>query len=445
MRRLPLLLPVLCAALAVPALGAAKAPAVKRLYLMSTDGGHAAYTSDLRDGHLQGPDLAQRCTVFLNPTPTRLCQNTFVPGVRWNAPLQVGPGAPLTFDVDLDVESASAPTVTFFLQVGGQQHESAPATQGADGRWRGAVTAAVTVPTSAVPLFGVRVRATGATVAMELRTGGRSWVDLGRATSLQSVPQLQAVDAVAAQTTHVTPARQFGFADRQWQAFAFDGSSAAATTFGLTLPKPAVAFYAWIEGGRRPVVHDATRGRAPRPQSLTDVPSLSVVAGGAAVGDGSGDSRAVRSLKAGPIELKVTPSAAARGEPYRVHAVAVYGPRTLRTLRMDVSYSTALRAGVVNACSHSFDPVVVPETVSTFSVDLDWSSDKPDDRWALAYDYPGLGAVVCGHAEAEDQMQFTVPPASRIWLFEPRPANGTVAASAYDTVFSYDVRFTYSR
>jgi hypothetical protein len=437
---------VLAALLLLPAApAAADGSTADRLYLLNAPGDTAYYSTDPSDPEATGGSLSQRCNIFLNPTTTRLCQFTFMPAVQLEAPLTWSPSAPLRFHAELTPQAPADFTVTFFVQSGTSQFETPAATQVSPGVWEAELTAAGAAPLNLVTGLGVRVRATGPTVAMVLRTRGRSWVDLGRAVPAKSVPQLLAQSPVATDpNTYTTRERTFRFADRSWTAWQFSGDLRQNRTFDLALPTTANALYAWIEHDDGPALRAVAGGRTPDARWLSDVPSVRIMRGGTPIGDGGGDSRAAMVVPAGPLQIAVDRSPAAQDKPYVVHVVAVHGERTLQSLRWRANYSPTVQAGIVAACPHTFEPLVVPAAVSTFSVGVSWSSLDPTDRFALAYDIPTVGSVVCGNNTTDTAVRFVVPRAARLWLFEPRITTQQPNASAYDVEFEFEANLAYA-
>lgn len=429
--------------LALCATPADAAGTIDRLYLLSAPGGTAYYGPDPADPEANGGSLEALCSQQVSQPTVRNCQFSFLPAVALDEPLRWSPDAPLRFHAELDVTTPAEAAVTFFVQAGGSQLQTPPATQVAPGVWEATLEGPGSLSRSLVGILGVRLRGTGAH-ALTVRTRGRSWVDIGSPAPGSSVREmLGASPAPAAPSTHTTGTRRFEFADGEWDAQRFDGTLAAEGTHAVTLPRAATAVYAWVEHANGPFVHALARGQAPDPQWQTDLPSLTIRRGGASIGDGGSTARAARDVTAGPLELRVARSPAAQGKPYTVHMVAVYGSRTLRSMRWRTTGANSVTGGIVSACPHLFNPLVVPSTVSTFSVGLTWSSPNPVTRWALAYDIPTMGAVVCGDRTSDPAVRFVLPRESRLMLFEPRLVTGQPTASVADTVFEFEAQLAY--
>lgn len=425
--------------------GAAQAAGLERLYLLNAPGGTAYYSPDAQDPEAPGSGLGQRCNVFLNPQPVRMCQYSFLPAVALDAPLTWGPEAPLRFHAELSVDSPIDRTVTFFVQSGAKQHETPPATEVAPGVWEAQLSAPGAAAPGQVTVLGVRLRGTGPSVAMHLRTGGRSWVDLGRPATGSSVPELlRASPAATAPQALITAERRFAFADDDWSAWRFDGRLDADRTFKLAVPRDAAALYAWVESPGASAVHAAAGGTQPDPRWLTDHASVELRRDGVSFGDGGNDSRADNDVPAGPIEVVVRRSPQAVDASYVLRVVAVHGVRTLRAMRWQTTIGSSLRAGLVSVCPQTFDPVVVPEAATTYSVGLTWSSPDPTDQWAISYDVPTVGSVVCGDRTTDTFVRLVPPRATRVALFSPRVAGDLPSASAEDTVFEFDARLAYA-
>lgn len=420
---------------------------VSRLYLLAAPGGTSYYSSDAFDAEASAATFEQRCNQFLNPAPTRLCQTTHTPAVELATPLSWSAERPLRFHAELDVaDVAGDAVVTFFVQQGGTQFETPAATEVAPGMFEASLGGtARTMSPSAIASFGVRVRATGPTVAMNLRTRGRSWVDLPEPIAARSVADLEAADpAPAAAPTFTTANRTLVFNDDGWSSHSFTGDTTQPRSFPVRIDRAATHVYAWVEHDFGPVVHALANGRSPDPRWMTDFPSLRVLRGGAPAGDGSSTTRALQSVPGGTdLVLEVSPSAQAQGKPYTVHVVAIHGERTLRTVRWRSLQSHAVRAPLLGVCPTTFDPVVLPVSATTLRVTLDESTPKPTDEWALNYDVPGFGSVVCGAGMTDRWFRYVLPRATRTLLFDARPSGTAPVVSAYDTVQTFEARLTY--
>lgn len=426
---------------------AAHAATTDRLYLLAAPGNTAYYSSDPFDADGSAATFEQRCDQFLNPSPTRLCQSTHTPIAELDRPLSWSPERPLRFHAELEIlDAADDAVVTFFMQQGGTQFETPPAAQIAPGVWEASLASpARTLSAASIASIGVRVRATGPTVGLTLRTRGRSWVDLPEPVEARSVAEMEAAEpAPAAPSTFATNGRAFEFNDRAWSSESFAGDTTQARAFSADVREDATAVYAWVEHDVGPAVHALASGRSPDPRWNTDFPSLTVTANGAPAGDGSGTTRALRDVRAGTkLVLDVSRSPQSQGKPYTVHVVAVHGERTLRTMRWRSSPGYAVKAPLLAACPTAFDPVVLPAGASTLLVTVDESTPKPTDGWALAYDIPGFGAVVCGTGTTDRSHRYVLPRASRTLFFDGRPAGTMPTVSVYDTVLHYEARLTY--
>lgn len=417
-----------------------------RIYLLSTDGRRAVYSPDVTDPELAGPGLDQRCQNLMSASlnPEHICQFTFWPGATWNETFTIGPANPLRFHVDLRATAATTPKVHVFVQQGAVQMESPPAQEISPGIWEGALSAPFTSRLDAALLFGVRIRASRPAMIMDMQTAGRSWIQLPAATSIASTRDLeQAAPAATAPSVLQTDQRRFDFNDQDWQAWKFTGDLTAARTFTVPLDRPAASLYAWTETADAPPLHAVSRGRPPTTTYQTDLPNLVLSRDGRSIGDGGSRNRAARNVASGEIAARVTPGPQARGIPYTLWVVAIHGERSLSAMRWQGASAPTFSAPAVAACPHVFEPIVTSRLVSTFHVDIDWSSDNPTSRWSPSYDYPTVGSVVCGNDGSDDDVRITYPD-DRIWLFDPALTRETPAASAFDTLLTWQVRFTYA-
>lgn len=419
----------------------ATGPDSDRIYLLSTDGKRAVYSPDAADPELAGGGLNQRCNNTLSAE--LFCQFTFWPGATWGQALVIGPDRPLRFHLALKATAATTPAVHLFIQQG-IQVESPPAQEISPGIWEGEITTPMITQLDQALLFGVRVRASRPTVAMEMQTAGRSWIQLPEAMPIASTrDSLQAAPPATAPSFLQTDQRRFDFNDQDWQVWQFTGEATAERTFSVPLVRPATSLYAWTETADAPLLHDVSRGRPPTATYLTDIPSVVLSQGGVSIGDGGSRNRAARNVPIGAIAARITPGPQARGVPYTLWVVAIHGERSLAAMRWQGAAAAALNGAMVATCPHTFEPVVTSRLVQTFHVDIDWSSDNPTSRWSPSYDYPTVGSVVCGNDGSDDDVRITFP-ADRIWLFDPALTRETPAASAFDTVLTWQVRFTYA-
>lgn len=363
------------------------------------------------------------------------------------------PTDPLRFHFELEVDSLSPYDVRLVLQQGTGAIESPPATEVSPGVWEGELGAGGPLGTMPVEYLGVRISTQSQAVTMRLKTGGESWIELPEPVGAKGVPDLVRDDTYApAPNALSSDTHTLRFNDEAWESWSFTGDAAEIRTFDLDLPDRAVALYAWADLFDTPFLYDVRRGRPADVRKVLDGVGLRLLRDGAEIehGDGPIDAQGVgtmagTSLLAGSYELEVH----AYNEtddplPYTAHVVAVYGDRTLASIRSRAPSHEHFRLPVIAACPRAMQAIPVTPEVTTFHMDLDWETDAPGvPSWTIRYDMPQVGGSPCSEGGIGDNVRFTVP-GERVWFMGATPAYDSLHVSPYDTVFDFHVRYTYT-
>lgn len=417
-----------------------------RLYLMSSDAHYLYWTVDPEDPEL---DAARA----IRPTDSM----NFLPASRLAEPVSWGPADPLRFHLALEVSTSTprAYTVHLTLWTPGRTVQSPPADQVAPGIWEGRLAAGSLDPASPV-LLVVEVQAdTGPGLWMDLRTGGRSYVELPTPVAATGVPSLMAQSTYRPQpTSFATLSREFQFNDADWSVDTFEGDLSAERSFSFELERDAKILIVWVEAYDTPFLYDVLRGRPTDVRELTgDAPRFVLSRAGQTllardnargVGVVSG---AAMDVPAGPLTLTVRILIGSMGHPYRAHVLAVHGERTLRAMRWRYHHGTgdrSARTPVASVCPGELQPVPIPPEATTFLVDLDWDSASAGvaPQWTVGFALPGFGDFPCGELGRGDRLRFTMP-LEGVRQISATPAGGYFV-NLDDTVFDLEVRYAYT-
>jgi hypothetical protein len=457
---------------AVPA-GAADTPVHDRLNLMGADTNYLYWSVDPTDPELSTSSIIRYCGVrdwfWGIPGQSKPCYRSlgldgaydyrlfFFPAstldesITWNA------AGPLRFHLEGSIETGGAPfDVRLVLQKGTDLVESAPATQVSPGVWEGQLTNGGPLKSDVVNLLQLRVTTVSPSAVIDLRTAGRSYVQLPRPFKSRGVPEMMRADTYRPEpTSYSSASHTFTFNDANWKATTFTGETGPPEEFQLTLDENVSTLMAWIELYDTPFVHDVHRGRTPDRRSLQQGASVHLIRNGETLeysGYGSGvggwgvEAAAVPNVPAGPVTVRVQSISEAPDDrmPYKLHVLEVGGPRTIRTMRTRFLQQDAYRIPVAAGCPPS--PAVVPatEAVESIDLDLDWDSEAVGiGGWTPRFSLPTVGEFPCSEAGTGDRVRLTVP-GSRIWHVAATPAYDAAFFSAFDTRFELTARYVYS-
>jgi hypothetical protein len=430
-------------------------PTVSRFYLLAADEGPAYWSPDPNDPEVDRGSVVLHCGTARTPqvVDERPCNAGEVlgwPGTLLQEPLAWS--APLRFHTEISVDPPEAArTIRFIFQAASNRSLSAPATQISPGVYEASMTPSVPYNPSLLNYFGVKVESDAPRTAIDVRTGGATWVDLPEPVAAKSVPQLLAESERPDPNSYATPTRSFAFNDRQWQSWSFQGDLAQARTFDFDLPRGAETIIAWVEAYDTPFMHDVGRGLAPDAAKLTDGAGPVLLREGEVLASGHNANRstgtpslATLGTGAGPLTLRVNRMNTSEPNPYTAHVVAVYGGRTLSTMRWTtVAMDVVWRVPGAQRCQYPLEPFPVTAEVTTLELDVDWDSvQTPWTDWILNFEPPGGTFYPCGGLGVRDRVRLTYP-GERVWKFGAVP-NGQVMASPYDTVFEYEVAYAYT-
>jgi len=442
-------------------------PSHQRIYLAAADTGATYWTVDPNDPELSLDRLVQRCGVveswrFTDPQKPcfsggvgedRIYSTFFSPGTLFADPPTWGPNAPLRFHLDLDVEALAEFEVSVVLQQGGDLRESATATEVAPGIFEGEFLSPPRPWDASASLFGIRIKTSSERLITDLRLRGASWLELPQPVGAKAVPDLLAEDVhEPAPTSFVTDTRGFTFNDAEWESWSFEGELGETASFELEVPHAAEAVVAWVEMFDRSFVQDVVREGSVDQRKLTDGGAVRLLRGGEEVAHSAGPylgqgmgGLATLGLAPGPLTLEVSRLGLTdESIEFTAHVVAVFGDRTLESMRWRQLGEYTFRAPVIASCPGPSEPIPVTEEVLSWKVDLDTDTEAPGlPAWTMSYDLPGVGAFPCGEESGSDWIRFTTP-GEEVWYVGPTPAKHGLYASAFDTAFDWEVRYTYT-
>jgi hypothetical protein len=452
----------------VPQLPAAGEAAGTRIYLLANDDGGLVWSTTPDDPEAAAGWISQVCGVRV-PTPVSdqgQCRTftDFGAGEHRHA-FDFYPGAliddaphadgPVRFHFEIDVASQLPYTVHAVVDDEHAQYESDPATQVAPGVWEGAID--IPRPFSGeINLVGAAVRTQDPRTTIRVDTAGASWLELPHQLAARSVPDLLAADTYTpAPTMYEGGTRTVWLNDGDWSATSFEGDLTQTQTFDVSLDRDARMLLAWVDVFDSPPVYDALRGRPVDARRTENSPALRLLRGGSEVARGSNggytgqgsDALALLAVASGPLSIEVSPASwdpdgGGQELDYKVHVLAVHGPRSLARMRWSFAGPNDFAAPAVRGCSYGLHQVPVTDDVTTLAVDLHWDSaavGAPD--WTVRFDLLPFGELPCG--TTGDTVRLTLPPRNEILYLGPVPEAHSLHVSQLDTVFEMDVSYTY--
>lgn len=226
----------------------------------------------------------------------------FLPASVFDQPVSWDSAAPITFHLELTVDSVLPYTVHLTVQKGTSVVESAAATQVVPGVWEGTLTAGAPIDPNQGNLLGIRVRTQSERVTVSLKAHGASYVQLPQAVPAHSVPDLQAQDSYQpSPSSFATPQRSFTFNDDAWSVHSFEGTirDGSTSALGFDLERYAEFVLAWVEAYDSPFTDDVLDGRSPDARKLTDSMTMELLSNGEVLetgGNPTGGQRGMDSL-----------------------------------------------------------------------------------------------------------------------------------------------------
>jgi hypothetical protein len=430
-------------------------PTADRLFLLAAEDGPLYWSAETNDPEADRGSVVLHCGTARTPhvVDSRPCNSGEAlgwPGTLLQKPLTWT--APLRFHTEVSIDPPEAAhAVRFVFQAGSNRWLSPPATEVAPGVYEATVKPGVAYNANLLNYFGVRVESDAPRTVIEVLTGGATYVDLPEPVAAKSVPQLLAESPSPDPNTYATPTRHFAFNDREWQSWSFQGDLAQVRSFDFELPHAAKTIIAWVEAYDTPFMHDVERGLAPDSSKLTDGAGPVLLRGGEILVRGHSANRSTGTpslvtlgMSAGPLTLRVDRMNTSEANPYAAHVVAVYGERTLASMRWaTVAMDAVWNVPLASRCQYPLEPFPVTAEVTTLELDVDWDSvQTPWTDWVLNFEPPGGTFYPCGGLGVRDRVRLTFP-GERVWKFGMAP-DGAVMASVFDTVFEYEVKYAYT-
>ncbi len=445
------------------------APQSERLYLLSSDSDYLYWSADPADPELGVGTLSRVCGLnYAMPdakpcligtdvaTATRSYNLFFLPGTALDEKIAWTSATPLRFHLEGTVNTFGAPyTVRLVVQKSTGLTLSQPATQTTPGVWEGQVPAGSPLNIDEVNILGVRVTTQAPLATIELRLGGRSYLELPRPFAMQGVPDLGRADTHRPEpSSFQTATRTFGFNDRSWAVQSFTGQTGDLRTFSFDLPTKAEVFLAWVEVIDSSFVQSIRSG-SPDPKNLLQGASITLSRDGeeidhSGVGTASGgigtESLSVLDLAPGPLDMSVefADTDAGRSTPFSLHVLEVRGERTLRTMRWRFMHNLSNRIPVTATCPGAWEPLPLTDEVRSVALDLDWDAVSPLPNYTTRFTIPSVGDFPCSEAGTGDELRLTLPSAERVLYLGATPAYNSAHVSAYDTTFEMTARYTYT-
>lgn len=443
-----------------------------RIYLLGADTDYLYWSVDPLDPELGLSPIVRTCQIgqpqgipgmskpcLSGPAEGGIHSMFFLPATLFDQPLKWSAAEPLRFHLALHVNAALPYTVRLFLWKSEQPTSviSEPATEIAPDVWEGTLTTGSSLSSEEGGFFGIRINTSSPRVTMELQARGASWIDLPRPIAARPVPQLLAESTYApGPSSFQTDQRAIRFNDDQWEAWSFQGDLSEARTFDVELERDAEFVLAWAEAYDTPFLHDVIRGRPPDDRKLTEAPAVSLIRDGEELALGANhfgwvrgmDSVALIDVSGGPLTLRVEQELGDATYPYSAHVLAVYGARTVRTMRwrfaLDAPGVESFRVGGAANCFVGTEPTPTTSEVTTMEAELSWDTVGVGAyRWTIPSDWPNGANFPCGEGGTGNRVRFTLPGA-HIWAFSAVPASDAAFVSFQDTIFEMEVRYAYT-
>jgi hypothetical protein len=452
--------------------GAAVQPLSDRIYLLASDSDYLYWGVDSTDPELGVSSISRICgTNYAIPqeakpclagldtgTQSRTYNLFFLPGSALDEKVTWAGAAPLRFHIEGSVQTAGVPyTLQLVLQKTGGLVVSENATQTSPGVWDGQLSGGGPLSATDINLIGVRVTTQAPVALVDLRLGGRTYLQLPRAFNVHGVPDMQREDTYSPQpSTYSAGTRSFAFNDNNWAVQTFTGDTTAPKTFDFSIPQKAEILLAWVDLYDSTTIQDVHHLRQPDQRKPAQGVGMLLSRGGTVVehsganglgvlGHGTA-ALATADLAAGPASLVVDPAqdGADQALPYTVHVLEIRGERTLRSMHWLFFNDATLRTPAVATCPAATQPIPATDKVKNIDLDLDWDTEAPGlpaftFRFTMPYgDYP------CSEGGTGDELRLTMPQAERVWWMGAAPAYHATYASAYDTTFEMTARYTYA-
>jgi hypothetical protein len=456
-----------------PEVSRAAGPMHDRIYLLGADTDYLHWSVDQTDPELAMsriyracgyvpsgiPGRSKPCLAGIDvPNQARTYNIFFRPATLLDEPITWNPSNPLRFHLEGAIDTGGVPFQVQLVIEKSQVVVSPPATQVTPGVWEGSITSGGPINPGAVDGIGIRVTTQAPFANIELKTAGRSYIQLPRAFAAHSVPDLIREDQYRPDpSSYSSVSHTFTFNDRNWSASTFTGETGSPKEFEMTLDRNTAYVIAWVELYETPFFHDAARGRPADMRKLTHGASVHLFRDGQLLdhsGSGSGtaglgaETFAVRNVAAGPLTVRVESSDALEATtgrdvqeelPFTVHVLAVGGERTVKTMRMRFLQLDSHRVGAMARCPSPMGVVPATSAVRSIALDLDWDTVTPGlPAWSVRY-----GQSACGEGGTGDRVRLTAAGAG-IWHVGATPAHDAMFVSAHDTVFELTAQYTYS-
>lgn len=470
MRRIGFVVLFTVAAIATPP--AASASQATRLHFLAADTGYLYWSPDAADPELAATSVARTCGIpptwgtpeaapcltGVEPATGTFTHTLFFnPGATLDAPISWTAATQPRFRIALASAALVPYTVHAVVQNGTAQILSPPATQVSPGIYEGELPPGPQIDPAKGTLLGIRIRTPASRMTFQVRAAGDSFIDFATPVATRSVPALLASRADPVEAFE-TPQRRIEFNDAEHTVHEFSATLTGTRRFSIPLTSRAPLVYAWVESFVDPFLADSVRNGAPDPRRMRDTPVVRLLlddqvldsgANGANIRGRGMDTVAGVDVGPGTLTLEVSPSSSSVGGAYTAR-ILIAGERSIARIRWlatpvdNEPYVTHRLPGSA-ICPAAGEILPVTEEVSTFLVDIDWTTVNPlDEKWTLRYTLPTVAAFDCGEGGVGDRVRFTVPPAARLWPIGAVLPRDIKAASYRMTTFTYDAVFAYT-